>query len=335
MKTIFLFLITEIILTIIPLLIIVAFFTLFERKIMALAQRRRGPNTVGIFGILQAFADGFKLFLKEIIIPFSSNYFVFILGPFLTFFLSLLNWIIIPFSLTTTFSLNYSLLYIYSISSLSIYGIILSGWSSNSKYSLLGALRSTAQMISYELLIGFIFLILCLFINSFNLLEFIFIQEHCFLILPLLPIFCFFLIIILAETNRHPFDLPEAEAELVSGYNTEYSSVKFAFFFLGEYANMFLMSCLIVIFFLGGWFSIFSLLNQTIFIYSLKILLLMFFFIWCRILLPRYRYDQLMRICWKIFLPSLFGLFIFYSYFLKIFNGLIESENLISAIYFP
>lgn len=330
----FIFLIFELILILVPLLIIVAFFTVFERKIMAVAQRRQGPNVVGIFGILQAFADGFKLFLKEIIIPFSSNYYVFILGPFITFFLSLVSWIIIPFSLNDTFSLNYSILYLYSISSLSIYGIILSGWSSNSKYSLLGALRSTAQMISYELLIGFIFLILCLFINSFNLLDFILNQEKCFLFLPLFPIFCLFLIIILAETNRHPFDLPEAEAELVSGYNTEYSSVKFAFFFLGEYANMFLMSCLTVIFFLGGWYSIFLKFNLTIFIYSFKILLIMFFFIWSRILLPRYRYDQLMRICWKIFLPLLFGLFIFYSSFLKIFNGFLFSELINSNIYF-
>lgn len=324
----------EIIYLIIPLLIIVAFFTVFERKVMAIAQRRQGPNVVGLDGFLQAFADGFKLFLKEIIIPFSSNYYVFLLGPFLTFFLSLLNWILIPFYPLNNYIIPYSLLYIYVVSSLSIYGIILSGWSSNSKYSLLGALRSTAQMISYELLIGFIFLILCIFTNSLNLVDFILIQKEKFLIFPLLPIFFIFLIVILAETNRHPFDLPEAEAELVSGYNTEYSSIKFAFFFLGEYANMFLMAVLTVIFFLGGWYSFIFFLKDISFLFSLKILLIMFFFIWARILLPRYRYDQLMRICWKIFLPLLFGFFIFYLNFLKIFNGfIISTENIINLFF--
>lgn len=328
------FFLGEIFFLIFPILLIVAFFTVFERKLMALAQRRQGPNVVGLFGLLQAFADGFKLFLKEIIIPFSSNYYIFLLGPFLTFFLSLVSWIIIPFNLNNLFILNYSLLYLYSISSLSIYGIILSGWSSNSKYSLLGALRSTAQMISYELLLGFIFLTLCLIVNSFNILDLILIQNTCFLVFPLFPIFFLFLIVMLAETNRHPFDLPEAEAELVSGYNTEYSSVKFAFFFLGEYANMFLMTVLTSIFFLGGWYSFSFFFNNTLFIFIIKILLIMIFFIWARILLPRYRYDQLMRICWKIFLPLLFGFFIFYLNFLKIFNGFYTNIENITNIFF-
>lgn len=215
-----------------PVLLIVAFFTLLERKLLAIAQRRQGPNVVGIFGILQAFSDGFKLFLKEIIIPQNSNIYLFLFGPFITFFLSLMSWIIIPFAEGGTIcSLNYSLLYIYAISGLSVYGIILSGWASNSKYSLLGALRSTAQMISYELLLGFIFLILALVSNSFDLNVIVTNQKSGFYVFPLFPIFLIFLIVILAETNRHPFDLPEAEAELVSGYNTEYSSVKFAFFF--------------------------------------------------------------------------------------------------------
>lgn len=304
----------ETVLIFIPILLIVAFFTLLERKLMAITQRRQGPNVVGLFGLLQAISDGFKLFLKEIIIPQNANIFLFIFGPFLTFLLSLLSWIVIPFSSEGLInSITFSLLYIYAISGLSIYGIILSGWASNSKYSILGALRSTAQMISYELLLGFIFLIIVLFSGSFNIYTIIINQNSCYYVFPLFPVFLIFLIVILAETNRHPFDLPEAEAELVSGYNTEYSSVKFAFFFLGEYSNMFLMSCLTVFFFFGGWLFSF-------FFFSLKILFFMGFFIWARILLPRYRFDQLMNIGWKVFLPLLFGLFLFYFTVLKLLN---------------
>lgn len=317
------------VLLIFPLLLIVAFFTLLERKFMALAQRRQGPNVVGVFGLLQAFSDGFKLFLKEIIIPQNSNIYLFIFGPFLTFFLSLLSWIVIPFSGEMPFSLNYSILYVYMISGLGIYGIILSGWASNSKYSLLGALRSTAQMISYELLLGFIFLILCFFSNSFNILSIIKVQSYGYFVFPLFPIFCIFLIVILAETNRHPFDLPEAEAELVSGYNTEYSSVKFAFFFLGEYSNMFLMSCLTIFFFFGDVISSFFI---GLF-FSIKVICVMCFFIWARILLPRYRYDQLMNIGWKILLPLLFSLFLFYVVFFKLFNITFFSSEFLT-VYF-
>lgn len=304
----------ETLLLFLPILLIVAFFTLLERKLMAVMQRRQGPNVIGLFGLLQAIADGLKLFLKEIIIPQNSNIMLFILGPFLTFLLSLLSWVVIPFSVVGfTCSLNYSLLYMYAVSGLSIYGIILSGWASNSKYSILGALRSTAQMISYELLLGFIFLIVIMFAGSFNLSTIILNQQTCLYVFPLFPVFLLFVIVMLAETNRHPFDLPEAEAELVSGYNTEYSSVKFAFFFLGEYSNMFLMSCLTVFFFFGGWLFSF-------FFFSLKILIFMSFFILARIVLPRYRFDQLMNIGWKVFLPLIFGLFVFYFSILKMCN---------------
>lgn len=317
----------------IPVLITVAFFTLIERKLMALVQRRKGPNVIGLFGLLQAFSDGLKLIVKEMIFPISSNTLIFILGPFITFFLALLNWSIIPFSEINEkiSNFNYELLYIYAISSLGVYGIILSGWASNSKYSILGALRSTAQMVSYELSIGFIFLIVALITNSFNLYDIIIFQKNNWFLFLLLPIFIIFLITMLAETNRHPFDLPEAEAELVSGYNTEYSGIKFVFFFLGEYSNMFFMACLGSILFLGGWLSPFLYLDLN-FWFSLKILLFMFFFIWCRILLPRYRYDQLMNIGWKIFLPLLFIFFLFYSSILKSLNLYYININYFSII---
>jgi NADH-quinone oxidoreductase subunit H len=333
-----LFLIISLIYTlsfVLPILIIVAFFTILERKLMALAQRRQGPNVVGLFGSLQAIADGLKLFLKEIIIPQNSNLLIFLLGPILIFFLALLSWVIIPFysvNFTLYFgsfcSFNFSFLFIYVLSGLSIYGILLSGWSSNSKYSLFGALRSTAQMISYELLFGFIFLILVLFSQSFNLFQIILNQKISSNFLALLPIFCLFLIVILAETNRHPFDLPEAEAELVAGYFTEYSSVTFAFFFLAEYSNMFLMSCLSILLFCNGWLAGFF------YLYYFKIILVMCFFIWARIILPRYRYDQLMNMGWKILLPLLFSFFFFYSIVLKIFNIFLYTNTTGNNIYY-
>lgn len=285
----------------IPILISVAYLTLFERKVIGHIQRRTGPVTVGILGLLQPIADGVKLFLKETIVPSHSNKIIYILAPLITFSLSLLNWIVIPFDLNySIFNINLSVLFILAISSLSVYGIILAGWSSNSKYAFLGAIRSSAQMISYEISISLILLTLLLTNYSLNFIDIINNQEFLWNCLIHFPMFFLFLISILAETNRHPFDLPEAEAELVSGYNVEYSAMTFALFFLGEYANIILMSVLASLFFLGGWFFF----SQISFIFiSLKSLLIMFFFIWCRAAFPRYRYDQLMFLGWKILLP--------------------------------
>jgi NADH-quinone oxidoreductase subunit H len=239
----------------VPLLVSIAFFTLAERKIMASIQRRRGPNVVGIWGLLQPFADGLKALIKEIIIPYQVNRFLFIIAPCITFVLSLINWAIIPFSYTEVLSdLNYGLLYLYALSSLAVYGIILAGWVSNSKYPFLGALRSAAQMISYEVSIGLIFVILALCTHSINIIDIVYTQDvnQSWFVFTLFPIAGIFLISIIAETNRAPFDLPEAEAEIVAGYNLEYSSMIFAFFFLGEYGNILIMSTLFSILFLGG-----------------------------------------------------------------------------------
>lgn len=296
---------------IVPLLISVAFFTIIERKGMGIIQRRKGPNVIGVFGLLQPFADGLKLFTKETILPSNSNSLIFFVAPILTFFLSLISWAVIPFSDSIVFvDINVGVLYLLAISALNVYGIIIAGWSSNSKYSFLGALRSTAQMISYEVSIGFITINLCLFSGSFNLNEIIFAQRYNWYVLPSLPIFVIFYISMLAETNRHPFDLPEAEAELVSGYNVEYSSMTFALFFLGEYSNMLLMSAFSTILFLGGWLPLFQLFPGS-FWFSLKVIFGVTFFIVTRAGLPRYRYDQLMAIGWKCFLPISLGHLIF------------------------
>jgi NADH-quinone oxidoreductase subunit H len=296
---------------IIPLLISVAFFTIIERKGMGSIQRRKGPNVIGILGILQPFADGLKLFTKETILPSNSNSLVFFIAPIITFFLSLVSWIVIPFSDSLVFAnINVGVLYLLAISALSVYGIIIAGWSSNSKYSFLGALRSTAQMISYEVSIGFIIINLCLFAGSFNLNDIVFAQRYNWYILPSLPIFIIFYISMLAETNRHPFDLPEAEAELVSGYNVEYSSMTFALFFLGEYSNMLLMSAFSTNLFLGGWLALFDVLPGS-FWFSFKVILGVTFFILTRAGLPRYRYDQLMSLGWKCFLPVSLGYLVF------------------------
>ena len=296
---------------IVPLLISVAFFTIIERKGMGIIQRRKGPNVIGVFGLLQPFADGLKLFTKETILPSNSNSLIFFVAPILTFFLSLISWAVIPFSDSIVFvDINVGVLYLLAISALNVYGIIIAGWSSNSKYSFLGALRSTAQMISYEVSIGFITINLCLFSGSFNLNEIIFAQRYNWYVLPSLPIFVIFYISMLAETNLHPFDLPEAEAELVSGYNVEYSSMTFALFFLGEYSNMLLMSAFSTILFLGGWLPLFQLFPGS-FWFSLKVIFGVTFFIVTRAGLPRYRYDQLMAIGWKCFLPISLGHLIF------------------------
>jgi len=281
---------------IVPLLIGVAYLTLLERKVMASMHQRRGPNVVGFFGMLQAFADGLKLFVKETILPSSANTLIFILAPIIT-------------------------------SSLGVYGIITSGWSSNSKWSFLGSLRSAAQMISYEVSIGIIILCVLLCSGSLNLSEIVESQRKVWYILPLFPLFIMFFISGLAETNRSPFDLPEAEAELVSGYSTEYSAMGFALFFLGEYANMILMSTTVTIYFLGGWLSPIEFIPFTFvpgfFWFGLKTTAILFLFIWVRAAFPRYRYDQLMRLGWKVFLPFSLGWLLFISGILLGFDWLI------------
>jgi len=312
---------------VVPLLISVAYFTLAERKIMGSIQRRRGPNVIGYLGLLQPLADGLKLFVKETILPSNSNLFIFILAPLLTFILSLIGWSVIPLSETIVISdLNVGIMYLFAISALSVYGIILAGWSSNSKYPFLGALRSAAQMISYEVSIGFIVVTVALCAGSFNLSKIVLAQQKVWFLIPLFPMFVLFYVSMLAETNRHPFDLPEAEAELVSGYNVEYSSMTFALFFLGEYANMLLMSTFSSLLFLGGWLPLFDIFPFTIlpgsFWLSIKILLGVVFFILTRAALPRYRYDQLMHIGWKSFLPISLGYLILTTGILISFNWL-------------
>jgi len=301
-----LFILLKILIIIIPILIAVAYFTLAERKILSTIQRRKGPNVVGTFGLLQPLSDGLKLFVKETILPSNCDVILFILAPILTFLLSLLGWAVIPMGEFMFFSeINIGILYLLAISSLGVYGVIIAGWSSNSKYAFLGALRSTAQMISYEITIGFTILSVVICAGSLNLLEIVLSQKYVWYIIPMFPLFIIFCISILAETNRHPFDLPEAEAELVSGYNVEYSAMGFALFFLGEYANMLLMSSIASILFLGGWLPPLSILSflPSSFWMSLKICLFILLFIVSRAILPRYRYDQLMRLGWKIFLP--------------------------------
>jgi NADH-quinone oxidoreductase subunit H len=300
--------ILEILIIVVPLLIAVAYFTLAERKVIASIQRRRGPNVVGMWGLLQPLADGLKLLVKESVLPSNANLLIFIIAPVLTFLLSLLGWAVIPFGHGMVLSdLNVGLLYIFAVSSLGVYGIITSGWSSNSKYAFLGALRSAAQMVSYEVSIGLIIISVLLCAGSLNLSKIIIAQESIWYIVPLFPVFIMFFISALAETNRAPFDLPEAEAELVAGYFTEYSAMGFALFFLGEYANILMMCALCSILFLGGWLPPFNILPFTLIPgplwFGIKISAMAFLFIWVRAAYPRYRYDQLMRLGWKVFLP--------------------------------
>ena len=305
----------KIILVVVPLLVCVAMLTLVERKVIAAMQLRKGPNVVGFWGLLQPFADGAKLLLKETIIPTQSSKVIFLIAPMLTFMLALLGWAVIPFSESFVIAnINVGILYLFAISSLGVYGIIMAGWASNSKYAFLGAIRSSAQMVSYEVSIGLVIVTVLLLTGSLNLGDVVraqaggihhwFAFAHWFL---LFPMFILFFISALAETNRHPFDLPEAEAELVAGYNVEYSSMSFALFFLGEYANMILMSGMISILFLGGWHAPLDLPVLNIipgfFWFAFKIAFCLFVFIWARATLPRYRYDQLMRLGWKVFLP--------------------------------
>ena len=289
----------------IPLIIGVAYLTLAERKVIACMQLRRGPNRAGFMGLLLPLADAVKLMFKEQVIPTRANNFVFVLAPMLTFILAMIGWAVIPINDSFVIAnINVGVLYLLAISSLGVYGIIIAGWASNSHYSFLGAIRSSAQMISYEISIGLIIINVLLLAGSLNLKEIVLAQKDGWFLLPLFPMFIVFFISTLAETNRHPFDLPEAEAELVAGFNVEYSSMSFALFFLGEYANMILMSAMTTILFLGGWLAPFGLdfIPQTIWFF-LKVSVLLFVFLWIRAALPRYRYDQLMRLGWKVFLP--------------------------------
>lgn len=291
---------------IVPLLISVAYFTLAERKILGAIQRRMGPNVIGVYGLLQPLSDGFKLFVKETVLPSSASKFIFIISPILTFVVSLMGWAIIPFDKYSILAeMNIGVLYLFAISSLGVYGIIMSGWSSNSKYAFLGALRSTAQMVSYEVSLGFIMITVVVCCGSFNLQQIIESQRELWFVIMFFPLFLMFFVSALAETNRHPFDLPEAEAELVSGYNVEYSAMGFALFSLGEYANMLLMSSINVILFFGGWLPPMFILNfiPGSFWFGIKICLFVILFVWMRAALPRYRYDQLMNLGWKVFLP--------------------------------
>lgn len=328
-------LILKVLIIIVPLLISVAYFTIAERKIMGSIQMRRGPNVVGYIGLLQPLADGAKLFAKETIIPNNSNEQLFIIAPFMALFLSIISWGCIPFSEGLFLSdLNLGVIYLFAISALNVYSLLFAGWASNSKYAYLGAVRSASQMISYEISISFSCLIVIISVGSYNLSKIILMQEFIWFFIPFLPIFVIFYISILAETNRHPFDLPEAESELVSGYNVEYSSMPFAQFFLGEYANMLLMSIFGAILFFGGWFfKLLFFLPQSV-ILSLKICFGVVYFIVNRAIFPRFRYDQLMLLGWKILLPLVLSYFLLSIGILTSFNSFyFGGYNLMEKVY--
>jgi len=310
----------KILFLLIPILVSVAMIVWLDRRVWAFVQKRRGPNVVGPFGLFQSLADALKYIFKEIIIPASANKIIFILAPIVTMTLALVSWAVIPFSEEFVLAdINVGILYIFAVSSLGVYGIIMGGWASNSKYPFLGAIRSAAQMISYEVSIGVIIINVLLCVGSLNLSDIVLAQEKLWFIIPLFPMFVIFFISALAETNRPPFDLPEAEAELVAGYQTEYSGMMYAMFWLGEYANILLMCSLGSILFLGGWlapvdFYPFSLIPAPLWL-IFKILLLFILFSLVKAIVPRYRYDQLMRLGWKIFLPlSLFWVILTSSY---------------------
>ncbi|MGF1561626.1 MAG: NADH-quinone oxidoreductase subunit NuoH [Geminicoccaceae bacterium] len=300
----------QVLLVIVPLLVAVAYTTYAERKVIGAMQLRQGPMTVGPFGLLQPLADGLKLFIKETVIPTGANKIPYIMAPMLTFILAMIGWAVIPFDDGMVIAdINVGVLYLFAISSLGVYGVIMAGWASNSRYAFLGALRSSAQMISYEIAIGLIIINVLITAGSLNLSDIVRAQsEWGWFCLIHFPMFIIFVVSILAETNRHPFDLPEDEATLVTGYNVEYSSMTFALFFLGEYANMILMSAICAILFLGGWLPPFDIapfnwIPGPIWFFG-KIALVLFVFFWARATLPRYRYDQLMRLGWKVFLPA-------------------------------
>jgi NADH-quinone oxidoreductase subunit H len=305
-------------------LIAVAYFTHAERKILGATQRRRGPNVIGVYGLLQPLSDGLKLMTKEPVLPSSSDKIIFIIAPILTFLTSLISWVVIPFSKNSFLTeINLSSLYLLACSALGIYGILASGWSSNSKYAFLGAMRSAAQMVSYELPIGLVLGCLVIITGSFNLNQIIFFQEKTLWFIFMFPLlFLIFFICIVAETNRHPFDLPEAEAELVSGYNVEYAAMSFALFSLGEYGNILLMSSFTIVLFFGGWLPVFSFLSffPNPFWFGIKIILFVIIFVLLRAGLPRYRYDQLMEIGWKVLLPLNLG-------FLVLIYNIVSSIN--------
>lgn len=311
--------------TILPLLIAVAYFTLIERQVLGAIQRRQGPNLVGFYGLLQPLADAGKLLLKESVLPRSSNLAIFIFAPIFTFTLAIAGWVVIPFGDGLVLSdINIGILYIFTVSSFGVHSVIMAGWASNSKYAFLGALRSAAQMISYEIAMGVTILSVLLCANSLNLTTIVLSQKNNWYAFALFPMFIVFFICTLAETNRHPFDLPEAEAELVSGYNVEYSAMGFALFFLAEYANIILMCVLTVILFLGGWYAPFSITEHSFFgviWVVLKTLIFIFLFIIIRGILPRYRYDQLMRLGWKVFLPLALAFFFLLAVFLISINA--------------
>mgnify|MGYP001267260725 FL=1 len=315
----------KILFLLIPVLVSVAMIVWLDRRVWAFVQKRQGPNVVGPFGLLQSLADALKYLFKEIIIPASSNKIIFILAPIITMTLALIAWAVIPFSESQVLAnINVGILYIFAVSSLGVYGIIMGGWASNSKYPFLGAIRSAAQMVSYEVSIGIIIINVLLCVGSLNLNDIIMAQENMWFIIPLFPMFVIFFISALAETNRPPFDLPEAEAELVAGYQTEYSGMMYAMFWLGEYANILLMCALGSILFLGGWLSPidlypFNLIPGALWL-IFKILLLFILFALVKAIVPRYRYDQLMRLGWKIFLPLSLSYVVLTASYLFYFN---------------
>ncbi|GAB4172601.1 MAG: NADH-quinone oxidoreductase subunit NuoH [Thalassobaculales bacterium] len=300
--------VAQILAIMVPILVAVAYLTYAERRVIGAIQLRKGPNVVGPFGLLQPFADALKLLSKETILPAGANRVLFLMAPMLTFVLSVIAWAVIPFDEGWVLSdINVGVLYLFAISSLGVYGIIIAGWASNSKYPFLGALRSAAQMVSYEVSIGFVIITVLLCVGSLNLSAIVKAQSSVWFCIPLLPMFVVFFISALAETNRAPFDLPEGESELVAGFMVEYSSMSFALFFLGEYANMILMSGIATILFLGGWLPPLAIAPFTwvpgVIWFGLKVSLVLFCFLWVRATFPRYRYDQLMRLGWKVFLP--------------------------------
>lgn len=311
----------------VPLLIGVAYLTWAERKILGAMQMRRGPNVVGPFGLLQPFADALKMLMKETIIPSGASRALFLMAPMITFMLAMLAWAVIPVNDGWAIAdINVGILYLFAISSLGVYGIIIAGWASNSKYAFLGALRSAAQMVSYEVSMGFVIVTVLLCVGSLNLTEIVRAQSTMWFIIPLFPMFIIMFISALAETNRAPFDLPEGESELVAGFFVEYSSMSFALFFLGEYANMILMSALITILFLGGWLppmaiEPFTWIPGPVW-FILKICFCLFVFVWVRATFPRYRYDQLMRLGWKVFLPFSLVWLVITAAALKLFGWL-------------
>ena len=315
----------KILFLLVPVLVSVAMIVWLDRRIWAFVQKRQGPNVVGPFGLLQSLADALKYMFKEVIIPSSSNKVIFILAPIVTMTLALISWAVIPFSATQVLAdINVGILYLFAVSSLGVYGIIMGGWASNSKYPFLGAIRSAAQMVSYEVSIGVIIINVLLCVGSLNLNDIVMEQENLWFVIPLFPMFVIFFISALAETNRPPFDLPEAEAELVAGYQTEYSGMMYAMFWLGEYANILLMCAMGSVLFLGGWLSPidlfpFNVIPGAIWL-ILKILLLFILFALVKAIVPRYRYDQLMRLGWKIFLPLSLTWVVLTASFLFYFN---------------